>query len=54
MRNPKTIIVALLLIALALTGCASIDSMNLSRETMTPSSQHYYCCAMGGSLEGNP
>ena len=54
MRNPKTIIVALLLIALGLSGCASTDSINLSRETMTPSSEHYYCCAMGGSLQGNP
>lgn len=55
MKSSSTILMGLLLVVLSLAGCASMETFDvLSRQTGTPDSQQYYCCAMGGSIQGVP
>lgn len=54
MKHSSRFLIGLLFIVLGLVGCASTESFNvLSKETLTPSYQQYYCCAMGGSIQGD-
>ncbi len=55
MKFSGLFLMGLLFVVLGLVGCASMESFNvLSGEALTPYSQQYYCCAMGGSIQGAP
>lgn len=55
MNNSRNLLMGLLFIVFGLAGCASTESFDiLSKEATRSSSQQYYCCAMGGSIQGAP
>lgn len=54
MKTYRKIMLAMVFMVLGLSACASVDSLNVSREATMPAYEQYYCCTMGGSIQGMP